>query len=113
MTLHVNLSRWEPHVLEARRLRIPLKSYATERGLSIDQMYKASQAMRLRDAGASVPGVGTSPFVPVVMGAPNRAPCVIRVTLPNRATIEVNCSSGDEASWRAWFLQRERSDVPV
>ncbi|MCA0215582.1 MAG: hypothetical protein LCH79_20725 [Proteobacteria bacterium] len=46
MTPQINLARWKPHLMAAKRQGKSMKAYAAEHGLSHNTLYVAARALR-------------------------------------------------------------------
>ena len=99
MSSKVNLDRWEPHLLAAKREGKSLTEYARSRGLSRHTLYAARQT--LRSIGGE-PGVKRRPrapqsgFATVKLLAPEIPSCgsssQLRAQLPNGVKLELMSS---------------------
>lgn len=96
MSRRVDLSRWLPHVEEARRRGQTLKAYAAQEGVSLSSMYRASQALREVPAPENGAPVSAKAFVPVRV-RPSRPASVLRVAaqLPNGVSLQVEVGASD------------------
>ncbi len=99
MSRRIDLTRWLPHVEEARRRGQTLKAYAAQEGVSLNSLYRASQALREEPVLKGGPPTGTGAFVPVRV-TPSRAASVLRVAaqLPNGVSLQVEMGSGELAA---------------
>lgn len=102
MTRRINMARWQPHVEEARRRGLSLKAYATEQGVSLYSLYRASQA--LRQGGAGAPKTTSGKFAAVrVVSMPTAALVRVAAQLPNGVSLHVDAGGHDVAAVIAAF----------
>ena len=99
MSRRIDLTRWLPHVEEARRRGQTLKAYAAQEGVSLNSLYRASQALRETPAVEAGTPSGNGAFVPVRV-APSRAASMLRVVaqLPNGVSLQVETGAGELAA---------------
>jgi len=96
MPRSVDLSRWQPHLEEARRRGLTLKAYAAEAGVSLYSLYRASQLLRANadDTPPSTPGA----FVPVRAVSAPAALLRVAAQLPNGVSVQVETPATGMAS---------------
>ena len=101
MTRRVDLTRWQPHVEEARRRGVTLKAYAAEQGVSVNSLYRASQVLR---QGSGQPtsepqNPAAKRFARVrVVPAATAVPLRVMAQLPNGVSLHVEAVGGDVAA---------------
>src|SRR5665811_721305 len=101
MSSKVNLDRWGPHLLAAKREGKSLTEYARSRGLSRHTLYAAKQMLRstggkpgverrLRAANKAAPHPAFSAVKLLAPGTPSsRSAARLRAQLPNGVKLEL------------------------
>jgi len=97
MSSRVNLDRWGPHLLAAKREGKSLTEYARSRGLSRHTLYAARQTLRSTGGNSGVqrrPGSPQSGFATVKLLAPELpssggSAAQLRAQLPNGIKLEL------------------------
>lgn len=102
----VNLDRWTPHLMAAKREGKTLTQYARKRGLSRHTLYAARQMLRRVGGKASAPrqrraGKPAPVFAAVKLSAASVAlsgpGARLQARLPNGVTLELDCGGAGAA----------------
>lgn len=110
MSSKVNLERWVPHLMAAKREGETLARYARSHGLSRHTLYAARQMLRraggtasaqrrarvFRGAGKPVPAFAAVKLSAVPAALIGSAPR-LQARLPNGVTMELSCGGADAA----------------